>query len=58
MTREELRDKMMVAGELERFTKTENWKQAFELYKFETKDKEVSLECSGCFKKIKNWLTR
>ncbi len=58
MTREELRDKMLVSGELERFGPTENWKAAFELYKAQTGDYQVSVKCQDCFRKIKKWLTR
>jgi len=58
MTREELRDKMLVSGELERFNKSDNWAKAVELYKNMTGDKEVSLGCGTCYKKIKVWLLK
>ncbi len=58
MTREELKTIMLQSGELERFKKTPNWEKAFEMYKGETKDYEVSVGCSGCFKKVKNWLNK
>lgn len=58
MTREQLRDTMRVSGELERFSKTDNWAAAFELYKSSTRDKEVSLKCSSCYHKVKRWLAK
>lgn len=58
MTREELRDIMLVSGELERFKRTPNWEKAFEMYILDTGDKQVSPQCGTCFKKVKNWLTR
>lgn len=58
MSRSELRDIMLLSGELARLKKTPNWEIAFELYKSETGDKQVSTECGTCFKKIKNWLSR
>ena len=58
MTRTELRDKMLVSGELERLKKTELWSLAFEMYKQETRDFEVSFGCGNCFHKVKKWLTR
>jgi predicted transcriptional regulator len=59
MTRTELRDKMFVSGELERPDKDNpNWQQAFELYKSQTGDYQVSLKCSKCFGTVKKWLTR
>lgn len=58
MTREELRDKMFMAGELERFKRTEMWELAFEMYKQKTRDHEVSFGCGNCFHKVKTWLTK
>ena len=58
MTREELRDTMRVSGELERLKKSENWDKAFEMYKAQTKDYEVSTGCHTCFTKVKRWLTQ
>ena len=58
MNRTELRDTMLLTGELERFTKTPNWERAFELYKTETGDYEVSLGCGNCYAKVKKWLTK
>ncbi len=58
MTREELRHAMLITGELEQFTKSDNWQKAFELYKKETKDYEVSFGCASCYRKIKAWLNK
>lgn len=58
MTREELRDTMLVSGELANLKKTPNWILAFELYKQSTGDKEVSTGCGSCFRKVKNWLIK
>ena len=58
MTRTELRDTMRTSGELERWQKSPNWELAFELYKRETKDLEVSLGCSNCYGKVKAWLIK
>lgn len=59
MNRTELRDKMLVSGSLERLDPNDpDWKTAFELYKTETGDLEVSLSCRGCFNKVKKWLIR
>lgn len=58
MTREQLRDKMKVSGELERFNKSEDWANAFELYKAQTGDYQVSIKCSSCFRKVKEWLLK
>jgi hypothetical protein len=59
MTRQELRDTMLVNGELERFDKDNtNWIAAFELYKSLTGDYQVSVKCSKCFHTVKIWLKK
>jgi hypothetical protein len=59
MTRTELRDKMLISGELERPSPhNQNWKDAFELYKKESGDYEVSTACGACYEKVKRWLTK
>lgn len=34
------------------------WQQAFDLYKTETGDKEVSMKCGMCYGKVKKWLEK
>lgn len=59
MTREQLRDAMRVAGELERLDPNNlHWQQAFEQYMIENPGDPVSLNCGGCFNKVKKWLIR
>ena len=58
VTREELRDKMRVSGEMERLGNTPDWKKAFEMYKTSTVDYKVSVKCGSCFAKVKKWLKR
>ena len=58
MTKEEVKNALVQSGELERFNKTDLWEKAFALYKAETKDYDVSVGCSNCFIKVKNWLLR
>jgi len=49
---------MLVSGELERPKRTPLWEEAFELYKSETRDFEVSFSCGNCFYKVKTWLLK
>ena len=59
MTRTELRDKMLQSGDIHRPDKFNPfWVQAFELYKLETKDYEVSPKCGSCFRKVGEWLRK
>ena len=34
------------------------WVQAFEMYKAETRDYEVSIKCGSCFRKVGEWLKK
>jgi len=59
MTRTELRDKMLVSGDLERPDRFNPlWVASFELYKVETGDYQVSIKCNSCYQKVKAWLKK
>lgn len=49
---------MLVSGELERPKNTPLWQKAFELYMASTGDRAVSLGCSNCYGKVKEWLNK
>lgn len=55
--REQLREKMLISGDLAKPNKNSQlWVQAFDLYKAQTGDYEVSMGCGSCFQKVKRWL--
>ena len=34
------------------------WQEAFDLYKKQTGDVDVNMECGGCYRKILEWLRK
>lgn len=59
MTREALRDAMLVSGELEKYKKTPNWEMALGMYKQATGNLRISLDCCvDHYLTIKKWLTK
>lgn len=58
MTRQELYSELVKADLLNKKDKGTLWQAAFELYKKETGDKEVAMECGMCYNKVQSWLQR
>jgi hypothetical protein len=54
--REELLNRLRSTGAIHRLERGENlWREAFELYR-EAKGEHLSMKCSRCFQKVKEWL--
>ena len=45
-------------GEVNKKSKHPKWVEAFELYKAQTKDTHVSMECGVCFATVLKWLKK
>lgn len=58
MTREQLRDHMKAARLINRFDRDlKEWQHAFSLAKKGGLE-NMDMECTGCIKKVKEWLER
>ena len=55
MTKGEILTSLKANGDLTRFTATQTWRKAFDLYNAEKKER-LSPNCSSCFKKVSAWL--
>lgn len=56
MNREQLRDHMMAARIINKFdSDMPEWKQAFKLAKLSGLE-NMDMDCTGCVKKVKEWL--
>lgn len=58
MTKQELLLQLQVTGEINRQSYNSLWVEAFKQYTEATKDKEVNMQCGGCYRKVKNWLLK
>lgn len=56
MTKKEILKELNITGEVHKKSKHHLWMKAFEGYKAETKDYNISMDCGGCFTKVLNWL--
>lgn len=55
--KQELIDHMRASREIHRpDTESKAWERAFKLYKEETKQ-PADMDCSGCWKRVREWLT-
>lgn len=58
MNREQLRDYMRASREINRFDETSvAWQRAFELAR-QSGLENMSMDCSGCIRKVHEWLSR
>lgn len=58
MNREQLRDYMRASREIHRFDEDSvAWKRAFELAR-QSGLENMSMDCSGCIRKVHEWLNR
>lgn len=58
MNREQLRDYMRASREINRFDSNNVvWKHAFKLAKLSGME-NMDMDCSGCVKKVKEWLEK
>lgn len=54
----ELLKQLTEQGQISTFKNSPLWQQAFEEYKKETGDYQVSVKCGSCFRKVLAWLKR
>ncbi len=57
MNREQLRDYMRASREIHRFNESVAWRRAFELARLSGLE-NMSMDCSGCIRKVHEWLSR
>ena len=58
MTREQLRDHMKASRIINRFdSESKEWQQVFKLARLSGME-NMDMECSGCIKKVTEWLER
>jgi len=58
MNREQLRDYMKASREIQRYdSDLPSWKHAFKLAKLAGLE-NMDMQCTGCIKKVKEWLER
>lgn len=58
MTREQLRDYMKASREMHRFdSESVAWKHAFKLARANGLE-NMDMDCTGCIKKVKEWLEK
>jgi len=55
MTKEEVKQKLIDTGLINRFRNDHTWIQAFNLYN-STKGANLKPSCGTCFKKVKEWI--
>jgi hypothetical protein len=55
MTKEEVKNRLIESGLINRFKNHPLWVQAFNLYNSH-KDANLKPTCGTCFKKVKEWL--
>lgn len=56
MDKKEILKRLFESGEINSKDKTQNWKDAFELYKASTGDYHVGMDCGLCFSTVLKWL--
>jgi hypothetical protein len=58
MDREQLRDYMRASREINRFDQySKSWQRAFELARLSGME-NMSMDCTGCIRKVHEWLSR
>jgi hypothetical protein len=56
MDKKQILQNLQISGEIHKKEKTDNWKQAFDVYKSQSGDHQVSMDCGVCFAKVLKWL--
>ena len=54
----ELLKRLHDSGQVNTFKPSPIWQEAFDKYKEETKDFQVSVKCGSCYRKVLAWLKK